>query len=165
MAANSWQHVVVTRTAATRTVQFYVNGVAKGSGSFTLTPATSTRAITIGRSAVGTQYVSGRLDEVAVYTTALTGAQAAAHYALRTADGTGTPVVLPLVASDPDGDGLTYGATGLPPGLSVNAQTGVISGMLTAASDGVFTVTVTASDGAQTTSQTFTWTVTAPGGY
>ena len=34
------------------------------------------------------------------------------------------------MATDPDGDTLTYSATGLPPGLSINATTGVISGTL-----------------------------------
>ena len=34
-------------------------------------------------------------------------------------------ITLAVVASDPDGDTLTYSATGLPPGLSINATTGV----------------------------------------
>jgi VCBS repeat-containing protein len=54
--------------------------------------------------------------------------------------------------TDPDGDTLSYSAAGLPPGLSINTSTGVISGTLTAgasqaANGGVFTVVVTASDG------------------
>jgi len=46
--------------------------------------------------------------------------------------------------SDADGDALTYSATGLPPGLSFNAGTLVISGTPTTA--GTYTVTVTAND-------------------
>src|SRR5436190_17563890 len=42
--ANTWQHLVVTREAATNTIRFYVNGVAKGSGSYVLTPASSAKA-------------------------------------------------------------------------------------------------------------------------
>ena len=69
-------------------------------------------------------------------------------------------VSLQLVASDPDGDALTYSATGLPPSLTVNAATGLISGTVAPASAGVYSVTATASDASLATSQTFTWTVT-----
>src|SRR6202521_198475 len=71
-------------------------------------------------------------------------------------------VSLSLVATDPDGDALTYSATGLPGGLSVNTTTGVISGTLSYTSAGTHAVTVTASDGTLTASQSFTWTVTDP---
>jgi hypothetical protein len=51
-----------------------------------------------------------------------------------------------IVASDPDEDAvLTYSATNLPASLSVNAQTGEISGTVTAA-DGVYTPTLTVTD-------------------
>jgi DUF971 family protein len=67
-----------------------------------------------------------------------------------------------VTATDADGDTLTFGASGLPAGLSINSTTGVISGTLTTASAGIFTVTVTASDGFNTGSATFQWTVTNP---
>jgi uncharacterized repeat protein (TIGR01451 family) len=70
-------------------------------------------------------------------------------------------VSLLLVGSDPDGDALTYSATGLPPHLAVNAATGAISGTLSATA-GTYPVTVTVSDGSLSASQSFTWTVTAP---
>src|SRR5262245_45114872 len=72
--ANAWQHVVVTRASATSTISFYVNGVAKGTAVYHLTPAVGTRPVAIGRtdSVGGMQYVNGRLDEVALYPTALT---------------------------------------------------------------------------------------------
>src|SRR5207244_1525294 len=69
-------------------------------------------------------------------------------------------ISLALAGSDLDGDTLTYSATGLPPGLSVNAATGAITGTLTYTSAGTYTVTATASDGTLTASQIFTWTVT-----
>ena len=70
-------------------------------------------------------------------------------------------ITLPLVASDPDGTALTYSATGLPPALTINAATGVISGTLSFTSAGAHTVTVTATDLAGATGSTnFTWTVT-----
>jgi hypothetical protein len=66
---------------------------------------------------------------------------------------------LQVAASDPNGDPLTYSATGLPPALMMNSVTGLISGTLTSTSAGVYTVTVTASDGSLSNSTTFMWTV------
>ena len=56
-------------------------------------------------------------------------------------------VSLQLVASDPDGNPLTYSATGLPPSLAVSSTTGLISGTLSFASAGTYSVTATVSDG------------------
>ncbi len=72
----------------------------------------------------------------------------------------GASVSLALVASDPDGNTLTYGATGLPGGLAINSSSGVISGTPTFTSAGAYTVTATASDGSLSSSRTFTWTIT-----
>src|SRR6185436_19232703 len=69
-------------------------------------------------------------------------------------------IALPIVATDPDGDPLTFSATGLPPGLTVNPTTGEISGTLAYTAAGAYTVTVSATDGSLTTSETFHWTVT-----
>ncbi|NLI09123.1 MAG: tandem-95 repeat protein, partial [Thermotogaceae bacterium] len=71
--------------------------------------------------------------------------------------------------SDPDaGDVLTFDATGLPAGLTIDASTGIISGTIDNSAsqggqNGDYTVTVTVTDphGA-TSSQKFTWTVTNP---
>jgi hypothetical protein len=73
---------------------------------------------------------------------------------------TGQSLTLQLQGSDPDLQPLTYSATGLPPGLSVQASTGYISGSGTTA--GTYSVTARASDGVLTASQVFTWTMTAP---
>ena len=155
------QHIVVTRTAASKTIQFYVNGAARGSGTYVMAPAAGTRPVSIGRADAALQYVNGRLDEVALYPAVLTAAQIAAHYALRTSTGPGATVLLQLSAADPDGDPVTFSATGLPTGVSLDASTGLISGTLTAASVGTHTVTVTAAAGGLSQSQTFTWVVTA----
>jgi hypothetical protein len=70
----------------------------------------------------------------------------------------GQPTTLQLTGSDPDGQPLTYSATGLPPGLSLMASTGFISGSGTTA--GNYGVTVTATDGVLSSSETFTWAMT-----
>jgi YVTN family beta-propeller protein len=64
---------------------------------------------------------------------------------------------LQLSATDPNGDELTYGASGLPTGLVLNPSTGSISGAPTSA--GTFNVVVSASDGINTAVQSFTWTI------
>lgn len=69
----------------------------------------------------------------------------------------GTATSLQVQASDPQGDPLTYAATGLPAGLAIAASTGLISGTPTEA--GTSTVTVTATDpGGDQGAATFTWT-------
>ena len=75
---------------------------------------------------------------------------------------TGQSVTLQLQGSDPESQPLTYSATGLPAGLSIQSSTGYISGTGTTA--GNYSVTARASDGVLTASQTFTWTMTAPAG-
>jgi hypothetical protein len=73
----------------------------------------------------------------------------------------GTAVSLQVQASDSaSGQTLTYSATGLPAGLSINASSGLITGTPTTA--GTSSVTVTAKDTTGATgSATFTWTVTS----
>jgi Zn-dependent metalloprotease len=72
----------------------------------------------------------------------------------------GVPVVLPIKATDPGGKALTYSATGLPAGLSINASTGVISGTPTTA--GTPTTTITARNTSNLTgTAAFVWTIKA----
>jgi len=76
---------------------------------------------------------------------------------------TGTPVSLQITASGGTAP-LHWAATNLPAGLSINANTGLISGTPTTA--GTSNVTVTATDSAtpaQSGSTSFTWNVTPPG--
>ena len=73
----------------------------------------------------------------------------------------GSAVALSIAASDPDSDALSFSATGLPPGLSVNATTGVISGTLPFDAAGAYSVTVSVSDGhGGTATSAFAWTIT-----
>jgi hypothetical protein len=73
----------------------------------------------------------------------------------------GQTVSLPIIATDEDGDTLSYSATGLPLGLSINAATGVISGKIHTGTAGSYTVTVTVSDGISDVEVEFGWEVTA----
>jgi hypothetical protein len=73
----------------------------------------------------------------------------------------GDAASLQVTATSPDGAPLTYTADGLPDGLSIDPATGLISGYLShqAAATGSYAVTVTATDGTYTGSQTFDWDV------
>jgi len=76
----------------------------------------------------------------------------------------GVPVNLAIQASDSaSGQTLTYSATGLPAGLTINAGTGVISGTPTTAQTTTTTVTVKDTTNATGTA-TFGWTVSPAGG-
>ncbi|MGW5372852.1 putative Ig domain-containing protein, partial [Streptomyces sp. NPDC004011] len=76
---------------------------------------------------------------------------------------TGSSVSLQISASDSGGAALTYSATGLPTGLSINSSNGLISG--TASTAGTYQVTVTAKDSTGASGATsFTWTVSGGGG-
>src|SRR5580704_3537033 len=71
----------------------------------------------------------------------------------------GTAASLQISASDSaSGQTLTYSATGLPAGLSINSSTGLISG--TPTTSGSYSVTVTAKDTTGASgSASFTWTI------
>jgi len=58
----------------------------------------------------------------------------------------GQAVTITVTASDADDSVLTYSASGLPPGITINPNTGLISGQLPLTVVGRFTITVTVSD-------------------
>ena len=66
--------------------------------------------------------------------------------------------------SDPEGATLTYSATNLPAGISINTGTGLITGLLGFNTHAVYNVVVTANDGSLTVNQPFTLTVTDANG-
>ncbi|KDD99454.1 Ig domain protein, partial [Bordetella bronchiseptica SBL-F6116] len=80
-----------------------------------------------------------------------------------------TPVDISGQFEDIDkGDTLTFTADGLPPGLTLDPATGIISGTLDnsasqGGNNGVYTVKITATDsGGKSVTQTFEWDVTNP---
>jgi len=79
----------------------------------------------------------------------------------------GDVVSLQIAASDPDGDdaALSYAASGLPDGLSIDPASGLISGTIAAGTsvDSPFAVTVSVSDAADSTDVNFNWLVSEPG--
>jgi Domain of unknown function (DUF4347)/Putative Ig domain/Bacterial Ig domain len=95
-------------------------------------------------------------------------APVATIFARTSTDGQTTSYNVPGFFNDPDGDPLSFVATGLPPGLAINAVTGLISGTLSSSASqggvgGVYAVSVTANDGqGGTLTRNFNWTVTNP---
>ncbi|MCP3998380.1 MAG: hypothetical protein GY722_25445, partial [bacterium] len=78
-------------------------------------------------------------------------------------DAEGVSVALDAAATDPDGDPITYAATGLPPGIVIAPITGAITGTLSYDAAGSHPVTVTVTDNGTPildASQSFVWTVT-----
>ena len=73
----------------------------------------------------------------------------------------GTSVSLQVVGTDPSGDRVTFGASNLPPGLSIDPLAGLISG--TPSAVGSFLVKVTVHDGVLSAEQSFRWTIIAAG--
>jgi len=77
----------------------------------------------------------------------------------------GDVVTLQVSATDPEGDVLTYSATGLPTGLSIDTATGLISGTIAngASTNSPYAVDITVTDNgtpSESTTVSFMWNVT-----
>jgi hypothetical protein len=135
-------------------------------------PDTGTISGTVGFAAAGMYSVTvsvvddgtPSLGDDATFTWTVSGTNQAPNLggiADRT-DAEGDGVSLALSASDPDGDDLTWSATGLPGGLSIDPDTGRISGTVSYTAAGVHTVTVAVTDDGDPSlgdEDTFTWTI------
>jgi hypothetical protein len=73
----------------------------------------------------------------------------------------GVPVTLQLSGSDPQGQPVSYGASSLPPGISIVPGTGYISG--TPGIAGTYLVTAVVTDGVLSDAETFSWTIAQAG--
>ncbi len=71
----------------------------------------------------------------------------------------GEDILLEIDAVDPDGDVLTYSATGLPPGFALDAITGILTGTPPCTAAGLSPVVLSVTDGTFADSISFTWTI------
>ena len=76
-------------------------------------------------------------------------------------DNEGDAVQLPIQATNSANAALTFSATGLPPGLAIDSQSGLISGTISASAsaNSPFTSIITATDGTHTDHLTVQWFV------
>ncbi len=75
----------------------------------------------------------------------------------------GDSINLQINANDSDGDTLSYSASGLPAGLSISNNTGLISGTIATSATSSYTVTVSVNDGTATVDTSFLWSVSVNG--
>ena len=78
-----WHHVVMTRTKSTGVMQLFVDGVSQGRAVGSTVSLSSSATMSFGRINSQTGYFAGSLDEVALYSVALTASQVSAHHSAR----------------------------------------------------------------------------------
>ncbi|MDO8619659.1 MAG: LamG domain-containing protein, partial [Candidatus Daviesbacteria bacterium] len=83
--SNEWLHLVATQEStdggANTLVKLYVNGALVRSQTLTGRPTTTSRAVYIGVGDGTTQWIKGLIDEVRIYSQALTVGEIQKHYA------------------------------------------------------------------------------------
>ncbi len=163
----NWQHIVGVCNQTAGQVILYVNGVSNASATITagggLKSSANDTAIgsrQSGTAAYDNQFV-GTIDEVAIYSYAMTAAQVQTHYAVRT----NVPPVFPVNpftksdvvagqiysgtiagnATDPNADALTFAKVSGPSWLAV-AGNGALSGTPVSADTGTNSFVVKATD-------------------
>jgi hypothetical protein len=158
-------------------INLQINAVDADAGTYTasnlplglnIDPNTGLITGTITTNAVGTYNVVLTASDGTVQSNPVTftWAVAAASVSL-TSPGDQTSVAGATITLPINSNGVepgTFTASNLPPGLSINPTTGIISGVIAAnaASGSPYSVTVSALVNSNPASTTFTWTVTAP---
>ncbi|HKS36226.1 MAG TPA: LamG-like jellyroll fold domain-containing protein, partial [Verrucomicrobiae bacterium] len=167
IAVGQWTHLAGTYDG-TR-VRLYVNGVEVASAARTGLISVNDLPVRIGGNSPYGEHFDGLIDEVRIYNRALSATEIQSDMnpntaaPVLTAPGNqisvvGNAVSRQMQATDPNGDLLTWSASGLPPGLSIDPSTGLISGIPTTV--GVYSSTVTVTDGnTAPVSRGFTWTI------
>jgi hypothetical protein len=174
-----FHHVAATWDG--NSMRLYIDGFLHSTLPFT-SPANNTRPLKVGFAAgdvVPQSFFRGQADELEIYNRALADAEVLSLFSAGTAgqctndsneaptvnnpgdqsSSEGQSIALQISASDPEGDSLMYTASGLPPGLSINQTTGLITGTLGFNSAGSYAVNVSAYDARLRGSATFNWTV------
>jgi hypothetical protein len=187
----AWHHLAAVRSASDNKIYLYVDGVAASTNAtYTANFAFGTAPLHLGWHEHPDQlnrfYFDGTIDEVAIYDRVLTADEVAYHFeggveggdprrycnsapafsaqGNRT-DSEGATINLDIDATDPESDTVTYSATNLPDGLSIDPSTGVISGTIgyNEHSSSPFSTKITATDAGSPAAYnelTFQWTVT-----
>lgn len=167
---NKWHHIVGVYDGTAKQMRIYVDRKLSG----TLSTNFSGNIVTSQRLQFGTYTIAdipgyfykGILDEVAVYNRALTLTEINAPFPVVQNPGNrvnqvGDTVNLQINVFDPFSD-LSFTAANLPPGLTINTSTGVISGTVASGADSgspyQVTVTVSNADGGSKVVN-FTWQI------
>ncbi len=159
-----WHHVAVTRSATSGAMAIYIDGTLDVTGTGTTGAKTAPPVLRLGSLQTAIHYFNGALDEVRLYGAAISAAEI---YRLSRSRVVLAPIAdqvsylgdaINLKVTAAGASGLTYSATGLPTGLSIQPSTGNISG--TAGMPGVYDVTIkTTSAQGPESSSCFTWAV------
>ena len=156
LESSQWVHLAVTveDTGVNQsTIRFYKDGnIFSTSSADKTAPDTATRTVQyVGRSDSSTnyKYFSGSLDDLRLYKVALSSNDVSSIYS----ETNGTTWYTISAVNNPT----SFSASGLPTGLSVNPDTGEISGHTTAIGD--HNVTITASNLSGSDSKVITLTV------
>jgi uncharacterized repeat protein (TIGR03806 family) len=73
----NWTHIAVTRSGTNGSIKLYVNGVVDGTGTGGAALLTSNPAIHIGGNTLDNRYFQGQMDDVRIYSRALSDAEVA----------------------------------------------------------------------------------------
>jgi hypothetical protein len=153
-------------------VSLAVSASYSGSGSLTYSAAGLPNGLSINSS---TGVISGTLSAGGSFSPTVTATHSTDSASVSFAWSVGSPITItdagnqsfhagdavsvPIHATDTASGTLSYSASGLLSGLSINSTSGLISGTIGAVSAGIYTTTVTVTDGTHTAVDTFTWTV------
>lgn len=174
-----WHHLCATLTALSggtaAQLSLYVDGVFRASSGTRSVPTVNFDASTELHLAQSRLYNNwtGNLDNVATFNRPLTASEIKAIYDAQKPTMPFIPTITTLVLPDME-QGVAFSkqlaanftvtswtATGVPPGLTLNSTTGVLSGTPSTITSGTMTVVANGANG-QTAEMTYSWSVVSP---